>query len=287
MNMKRYPRLKIHDTLYLLLEGRTIRDKVGVLSSCIPNFKSVFMDIARGLKESEYVYVKVDNNFAKGLGGLRLQSFNNRGEPSGGLDYYLVSDSNNEIRPRYLENHHLNLGTQDLKGLTVLCGNLLKAEGAFLVIRESYNDFEVTAYSTNLCGSEGIGVFHYGSILTAYNKEVLRPRFFDRVSLGKALNNLKKYYEGYYNIYTCYERNKYRVDVADRLGKLHPLAEIDESGNITPLGDIKKLPVGLLELVKLQKPLIRVHECIGIDVSYNSYSLFTDSKAYGTYRIRS
>ena len=246
MNMKRYPRLKIHDTLYLLLEGRTIRDKVGVLSSCIPNFKSVFMDIARGLKESEYVYVKVDNNFAKGLGGLRLQSFNNRGEPFGGLDYYLVSDSNKEIRPRYLENHHLNLGTQDLKGLTVLCGNLLKAEGAFLVIRESYNDFEVTAYSTNLCGSEG-----------------------------------------YYNIYTCYERNKYRVDVADRLGKLHPLAEIDESGNITPLGDIKKLPIGLLELVKLQKPLIRVHECIGIDVSYNSYSLFTDSKAYGTYRIRS
>ena len=53
MNMKRFPRLKIHDTLYLLLEGRTIRDKVEVLSSCIPNFKSIFMDIARGLKESE------------------------------------------------------------------------------------------------------------------------------------------------------------------------------------------------------------------------------------------
>ena len=50
MNMKRFPRLKIHDTLYLLLEGRTIRDKVGVLSSCIPNFKSVFYGYSKRLK---------------------------------------------------------------------------------------------------------------------------------------------------------------------------------------------------------------------------------------------
>lgn len=287
--MKRKPRLIIHDTLYVLLEGRTIRDKLVVLDSCIPNFRESLLKLSEGFGDSEYLFIGVDDNFTKGLGSLRLKSFNDKGKPCGGLDYYLVKDESNRIKPCYLENHYLNLDTEDLKGLLVLCGNLLKSEYAFLVIRKSYGDFEVSAYSVNQCGSGvDIGVFRYSDTLTIYSRDVLRPSFLDRVILGRALNQLKGYYEGsYYDIYICRERGKYRIDVRDQLCKLHPLAEIDDSGNINPLGEIKDLPRGLLELVKLQKPLVRVHECLGIYVDRTSYLMYTDSKAYGTYRIRS